>query len=91
MVVSTYSDHTPLSRFNHPVCRVANSPICLFVVLMKRYFLNLIKNINMYVVSLLLSVVYLLVIIPYHFFLCKAKGKWVKKEQETDINFQYMW
>ena len=91
MVISTYSDYTSHCWYNYSVCRVPHSSICLFVVLMKRYFLIIIKHINMYVVSLLLSVVYILVIIPYHFFLCKAKDKWVKKEQETDINFKYMW
>lgn len=58
---------------------------------MKRYFRTIIKYININVVSLLLSVVYILLIIPYRFFFRKNNGKWMKNEQEMDTDFKYMW
>lgn len=58
---------------------------------MKRYLFIIIKHINMYLIGLLLSAIYILMIVPYHLFLSKNNNKWIKKEKEMDNDFKYMW
>lgn len=91
MVVSTYSGSTTCYKYNYSICRIPNSSIYLFVILMKRCFLIISKYVNTLIVGLLLSFVYILIIIPYHFFLRKNKGQWIHKGQELDVNFKHMW
>lgn len=60
------------------LCRLCNSTIYIYVILMKKfyfYFSSVGKFINKIVVNFLLTLVYALVILPYHIFMHRSNGK----------------
>lgn len=91
MVARTDSGLASTYWYNSSVRRVTSSTIHIYVVLMKRYLLLISKNINMILVRLCLAFVYILLIVPYHFFIRRKGGQWIQTEKKIDITFKHMW
>ena len=67
------------------LCGFCNSTIHLYVVLMKKilsYLRSIGQFMNMIVVKMLLTLVYVLVILPYHIFMRSGKdSRWITYNQ----------
>lgn len=91
MVARTDSGLASTCWYNSSVRRISSSTIHLYVILMKRYILLVSKTFNMILVRLCLAFVYILLIVPYHFFIRRKEGQWIQNEQEIDITFKHLW
>lgn len=73
------------------ICRFSCSTVYLFLVLSMNKLHLVVKLVNQGVVKLLLTIIYLLVFVPYRLFISKPKAGWHNQRLAKYDNLEWMW